>query len=224
MKKKRNKGDAILRNQRARLNTEERKVQILKIATDVFYRDGYEKASLQEIAQRAGITKAAIYYHFKNKEEILFDLVATLSDRLVADLKGINRGENDPVDQLREMLTQHISYMKQGKANVKILVEDKRFLGKRYAGIIREKQKEIFEIYRSKLEEIANQGRLKDINIITANFSLFGIMNWLYHWYDSEGELSIEKITESIIRMVFYGLIKEEKTAAAGNKYGRKKG
>jgi TetR/AcrR family transcriptional regulator, cholesterol catabolism regulator len=210
--------------QRVRLNTGERKAQILKIATDVFYRDGYEKASLQEIAQKARITKAAIYYHFKNKEEILFNLVATLSDRLVTDLKEINKEGNDPIDQFREMLTQHISYMKQGKANVKILVEDKRFLKKRYADIIRDKQKEIFEIYRNKLEEIATKGRLRDINIITANFSLFGIMNWLYHWYDSEGKLSIEEITENIVQMVFYGLIKEEKTAVAEEGYGRREG
>ncbi len=209
---------------RNRLNPEERKAQILNIATNIFYRDGYEKASVQEIAEKAGITKAAIYYHFKNKEEILFNLVTTLSNRLIVDLKEINRGENDPVDQLREMLITHISYMKSDKANVKILIEDRRFLGKRYAAIIKDKQKEIFEIYRNKLEEIAETGRLKDINVTTANFSLFGIMNWLYHWYDSKGELSIEEITESIIKMVFYGLIRGGKTLMTEEKYGRKKG
>ncbi len=213
-----------MRGPRNRLKTEKRKVQILNIATNIFYRDGYEKASLQEIAEKAGITKAAIYYHFKNKEEILFNLVSTLSDRLVLDLKEINKGKKGPVDQLREMLTKHISYMKQGKASVKILIEDKRFLGKRYAGIIKDKQKEIFIIYRNKLEEIAKIGRLKEVNITTANFSLFGIMNWLYHWYDSEGELSIEEITENIIKMVFYGLIRRGRTPMTEEKDGREKG
>lgn len=122
------------------------------------------------------------------------------------------------------MLTKHIFYMKPDKANVKILIEDRRFLGRKYATIIKDKQKEIFNLYKNKLEEVANIGRLKDIDIITANFSLFGIINWLYHWYDSEGKLSIEEITENILKMVFYGLLKEERKTMAKERYGRAKG
>ncbi|MEW6377726.1 MAG: TetR family transcriptional regulator [Thermodesulfobacteriota bacterium] len=198
-------------NRKKRLNTEERKAQILKIATDIFYRDGYEKASLQEIAERAGFTKAAIYYHFKNKEEILFNLVTTISDQLIFDLKEIVKRKGDPVEQLKEMLTTQISYFKPDKEKVKILVEDRRFLGKKYENIVKDKQREIFEIYKKKLDEIVNIGRLNNINIITANFSLFGIINWLYHWYNPKGKLSIEEITDDIVKMIFYGLIKEDK-------------
>jgi len=200
-----------LRRQRNRLSAEKRKGQILKNAIDIFYRDGYEKASLQEIAERAGITKAAIYYHFKNKEEILFNLAVTISDRLIKNLKEVNEIGNDPLTQLKDMLTKHISYMKPDKANVKILVEDKRFLGKKYASVIKDKEKEIFNIYKNKLEEIKSIGRLRDINIMIANFSLFGIINWLYHWYNPKGELGIEEITKDIIKMIFYGLIKDDK-------------
>ena len=203
-----------MRTQRNRLSTEERKAQILKLATDIFYRDGYEKASLQEVAKRAGITKAAIYHHFKNKEEILFNLVTTTSDQLISDLNKTILIKSDPVEQLRRMLTAHISKMKEDKASVKILIEDKRFLGKKYAGIIKTKQKAIFEIYKNILEEISNNARLKNVNIITANFSLFGIMNWLYHWYNPKGDLSIEEITDNIIKMIFYGLIRDEKGKA----------
>lgn len=80
-----------MRIQSRRLNTKDRKDQILKIAADISYRHGYEKASLREIGERAGITKAAIYYHFKNKEEVLLNLVTTISDQLISDLKGIKR-------------------------------------------------------------------------------------------------------------------------------------
>ncbi len=206
------KGGPLLKVQGKRLNTEERKNQILSIATDVFYRDGYEKASLQEIAKKARITKAAIYHHFKNKEEILFNLVVTISDRLIFDLREILKRKNDPVEQLREMLIQHLSYMKRDKAKVKILIEDRHFLGKKYEAIIKGKQKEIFEIYRKKFEEITKLGRLRDVHIVTANFSLFGIMNWLYHWYNPKGELGIEEITDDIIHMIFHGLIKEDRS------------
>jgi len=45
--------------------------RILDAATDLFIEEGYDKASLREIAERVGFTKAALYYHFRSKEDIL---------------------------------------------------------------------------------------------------------------------------------------------------------
>jgi AcrR family transcriptional regulator len=49
--------------------------QIRKLALELFAERGYDATSLREIAERLGITKAAVYYHFKTKEEILASLV-----------------------------------------------------------------------------------------------------------------------------------------------------
>lgn len=47
---------------------------ILDAALELFNEQGYEKTSLRQIAERVGVTKAALYYHFERKEEILFEL------------------------------------------------------------------------------------------------------------------------------------------------------
>ncbi|WP_250279559.1 TetR/AcrR family transcriptional regulator [Frankia sp. Cppng1_Ct_nod] len=58
--------------------------QIRSVALELFAEQGYDKASLREIAERLGVTKAALYYHFKTKEEILVsilrDLLAEVDD------------------------------------------------------------------------------------------------------------------------------------------------
>jgi AcrR family transcriptional regulator len=56
---------------RPRGSTRER---ILDVALDLFNEQGYDKASLREIAERLGVTKAALYYHFERKEDILLEL------------------------------------------------------------------------------------------------------------------------------------------------------
>ena len=56
--------------------------QIREVALELFAEQGYDKTSLREIAERLGITKAAVYYHFKTKEEIL----ASLFDEFFAGL------------------------------------------------------------------------------------------------------------------------------------------
>jgi AcrR family transcriptional regulator len=61
-----------------RTGTRER---IKQVALELFTEHGYDQTSLREIAERLGVTKAALYYHFKSKEEIVH---AFLEDRMVA--------------------------------------------------------------------------------------------------------------------------------------------
>src|SRR6201986_5297062 len=48
--------------------------RILDIALELFVEQGYDKTSLRDIAERLGTTKAALYYHFERKEDILLEL------------------------------------------------------------------------------------------------------------------------------------------------------
>jgi AcrR family transcriptional regulator len=61
--------------------------RIQAVALDLFAEQGYDKTSLREIAERLGVTKAALYYHFKSKEDIvrsLFDDYTRDVDELIA--------------------------------------------------------------------------------------------------------------------------------------------
>lgn len=49
--------------------------QIRAVALELFARQGYEQTSLREIAERLGVTKAALYYHYRTKQEILSSLL-----------------------------------------------------------------------------------------------------------------------------------------------------
>jgi AcrR family transcriptional regulator len=55
------------------------RARILDIALELFAEHGYEKTSLREIADRLGVTKAALYYHFRTKEDILAGIVDSMS-------------------------------------------------------------------------------------------------------------------------------------------------
>jgi AcrR family transcriptional regulator len=65
--------------------------RILAVANELFIEQGYEGTSLREIADRLGITKAALYYHFRSKDEILETLLApfdALLDELLRRLEA----------------------------------------------------------------------------------------------------------------------------------------
>ncbi len=66
----------------------------MDIAIDCFARYGYQATSIDRIAKAAGVTKGALYYHFKDKEEILFaavkNRVGQFERRVARDLSSIN--------------------------------------------------------------------------------------------------------------------------------------
>src|ERR1700738_2193587 len=59
--------------------------RVQSVALELFAEHGYEKTSLREIAERLGVTKAALYYHFKSKE----DIVHSFTDDYFAELDAL---------------------------------------------------------------------------------------------------------------------------------------
>jgi AcrR family transcriptional regulator len=84
--------------------------RILDIALDLFTEQGYEKTSLRQIAERLGFSKAAIYYHFASKEDILMALHMRLHEFGLGALSRIDPAEMTPADfvNLLERLTDQI--------------------------------------------------------------------------------------------------------------------
>lgn len=63
-------------------STGDTRSRIQAVALELFTEQGYEKTSLREIAERLGVTKAALYYHFKSKDDIVHSFVADRIERL----------------------------------------------------------------------------------------------------------------------------------------------
>lgn len=76
-------------------NTGGTRARIQLVALELFTEQGYEKTSLREIAERLGVTKAALYYHFKSKDDIVNSLV---SDRIERLDELINWAQTQPAD------------------------------------------------------------------------------------------------------------------------------
>jgi AcrR family transcriptional regulator len=83
----------------ARSDTKEK---IQDVAMELFAEQGYDKTSLREIAERLGVTKAALYYHFKTKEEIITSLFQATARRMDAVVEWAE--QNTPTPETRREL------------------------------------------------------------------------------------------------------------------------
>ncbi|MEU6365496.1 TetR/AcrR family transcriptional regulator [Streptomyces sp. NPDC046931] len=80
--------------------------RIQDVALELFVEQGYEKTSLREIAERLDVTKAALYYHFKTKEEILVSIFEDLS-RPMDELIEWGKAQPHTLETKREVLRRY---------------------------------------------------------------------------------------------------------------------
>ncbi|MCX5368869.1 TetR/AcrR family transcriptional regulator [Streptomyces sp. NBC_00080] len=89
--------------QQRRGNTRQR---IQDVALELFAEQGYEKTSLREIAERLEVTKAALYYHFKTKEEIIVGIFTDLT-KPIEDLIEWGRSQPHTLDTKQELVRRY---------------------------------------------------------------------------------------------------------------------
>ncbi|MBF8193263.1 TetR/AcrR family transcriptional regulator [Nonomuraea sp. K274] len=91
---------------------EDTRTRIQEIALRLFIEQGYEATSLREIAEELGVTKAALYYHFKTKD----DIVTSLVDLRVAEMEELlawAKSRPKTPEMRRELLERYAERLKQ---------------------------------------------------------------------------------------------------------------
>ncbi|WP_406147964.1 TetR/AcrR family transcriptional regulator [Streptomyces sp. NBC_01012] len=89
-------------------NTRQR---IQDVAMDLFAQQGYEKTSLREISEQLQVTKAALYYHFKTKEDILISIFEDLN-RPIEELIAWGQEQPRTLETKKEILVRYSEALK----------------------------------------------------------------------------------------------------------------
>lgn len=101
------------------LNQEKRE-SILKAAIEEFYTKGYEGSSMDIVSKKANVSKATIYNHFKNKEELFFTLANILLERFEESFRYIYQANKNIEIQLKEIAYKELEFLK-NEENTKLI-------------------------------------------------------------------------------------------------------
>ena len=93
--------------QSPKLPPEKRRRQLLRAAYFLFLKKGYRMTTTEEIARKAGLTKGALYHHFKSKEDMLYILVREISDMMWDSFVSRIKKDGKPIEFLSAMLEHH---------------------------------------------------------------------------------------------------------------------
>ena len=157
--------------QARRSDTRER---IQKTALDLFVSRGYEKTSLREIAEELGVTKAALYYHFKTKEDILSAISEDLG-RPVDELIVWAKEQPPGLETRRELLRRYSTALKSAMPIYHILQENQATLRDLAVGrTLRERVETIARLMHSGDIDFATHIRVSSA-LLTVHFGAFSL-------------------------------------------------
>ncbi len=186
----------------------DRAQEIYLLAAQLFVERGVESTSLSDIANALNITKAALYYYFESKQELLYRIVELGLDNVKNEVLDPAREIADPEERLKFIIRNHARLAAEGNHAVIIVSHEMNSLSFTQREAILKRRREYFEFVRDTLVEIQTDAKLNDIDMTTATFTLFGMILWLSRWYRSSGKLSVEKVCQDVCDMALKGLLR----------------
>ena len=100
-----------------------RRRQLLDAATEVFVARGYHAAAMDEIAERAGVSKPVLYQHFPGKQDLYLALLDESVDLLVEAVTGAVRSTNDNRQRVNATFAAYFGYVAEHKGTFKLVFE-----------------------------------------------------------------------------------------------------
>jgi len=194
--------------------------RILAAATQVFCEKGYEGASIRAIARRSRVSLAGLYYYVGSKEELLYRIQKHCFTTLLARVqKQLAAAGPDPEARLRLLVRNHIEYFLQNPEAMKVLAHEAESLRPPFAAEVAEIKRAYYRLARGIVEDLKRARRLNSLNARLAVLSLFGMMNWIYTWYNPRVDPDARELADHMAGLFLEGI--EAAPRAANSRNGR---
>lgn len=179
---------------------------ILKAAARLFRLYGYHGTSMQDLAEAIGLQRGSLYHYIDSKEDILYALMQEAIETFISEIEPIALAPQPASLRLRQAVAAHLRVLVSMPDAVAVFLHELKALGpenQRRIVALRDRYEALF---RRLLADGIAEGEFRPVNIKVATFAILGILNWPYHWFKPEGELSVEELAEVFSELILRGL------------------
>jgi AcrR family transcriptional regulator len=188
---------------------------LLASAARVFAATGYHQTSMRDLAQASGTSLAGLYYYVRSKEELLFLIQDRHFRAVLAELGDALAGIQDPLRQLELFIGNHLEYFAAHMAEMKVLSHEAGALSGEFLGKVNASKREYTRTLMDILARVEQSHGPARVNRRVATYALFGMMNWIYNWYDPLGDLDVRLLSQNVTRLFLGGYVGLPVEAAA---------
>ena len=180
----------MVTQKRPRIFTANRE-RILKVATELFASRGFDRTSVRNIAEKAGLSVPGMFHYFSSKELILFEIMTLFMDNAYKKIMEIYEIDIGPVEKLSEICKFYVEQYAGHKDQLTILISERKSLAPEHRKICMKKERDYVEALKSTIKDLAERKLLKPIDHSILAFIFFGMVHWTYRWYDPKAKRGI---------------------------------
>jgi TetR/AcrR family transcriptional regulator len=172
-------------------NHDEKRQAILERSAELFAAHGYDRASINMLARACDMSKALFYHYYSEKSEVLFDIIRTHIEHILAVTSGLEEPRHtDPRVYLLKLSEALLDAYRSADTKHHVQINQLHLLPRRQQKIIKDMERKLVDRFAAAIApclpiEARDHALLKPITM-----SLFGMLNWNYLWFREHGPLT----------------------------------
>ena len=193
-----------------RTKADRTRARLIEVAKRLYKEHGSDHVTVRRIAAAARIEAGSIYYHFRSRDEIMRAVLESGIDGArdeVMQAIAETGPDSSPLDRLRAALAAHLKYTLREHYSSRL--RSIRRLPKRLRDRYMQQEREYAAIFAKLLREAQRQGLLReDVNLSVVRMLALGALTWVAEWYDPQGPLTPDDVTDQLVRALTRGIAK----------------
>ena len=184
---------------------DERLDHLLAKAAIVFADKGFHSTTMRDLSRATGMSLAGMYYYVRNKDDLLFRIQERCFTEVLA---GARAAVEDPAalpeERVSRFIRHHVEFFARHMAEMKVLSHEAESLAGERQATIDELKRQYVELLLTLLEAAGEDRAGVDPRV--AAYALFGMMNWMYTWYDPAGPVTPDDLAAQFATIYLRGV------------------
>ena len=183
------------------------RARVIAAAVELFANKGFDGTSVQEIVQRAQVTKGAMYHYFTSKDDLLYEIYHGLISAQLADLDEILSRRMSPPDTVHAIIANLIGTTAARAEETAVFVREMHRLDDERLAAIRADRRRYHETFRAVVAKAQADGAFSAaVSAETVTLMVFGMVNQLPRWYRPTGPMTSAQLAEEVTAFVLAAL------------------
>ena len=181
---------------------------ILKTSAKIFAEKGFHHTSVRDIARATKMSLSGLYYYFTTKEELLYLIQERCFVTLLQRWERAADPQLDARARIRVFAENHLGFFLHNMPEMKVMAHEDESLTGDFQDKIRVLRRRYVKVIVDLIGQLPGPDGARAIDLRVDTFALFGMMNWIYTWYQPKRDLPFPQLIEQMLRIYFFGLLK----------------
>ena len=199
------------------------KDRILEAALEVFSQKGFHPATMDEIAEKAGVGKGTLYRYFETKEKLFAELVRLRLEELGKRAGSVIEEHDDVLTMISKYIRIYFEFFDRNQRLYRLIIQEQLDLGEHSPDEYFRRVRRAIPNLKRKVYEGTQQGILKDVDFQTVFYGTMGFAHGVIQkWLARDCSYPLVDELPGVLEVLFHGFVKDDKKLNARTEFTRR--